>query len=79
MVELIVKDSHNKVTITFYTVLVKIAGVLNSRPLTYLGEDDVKEPLTPIPLYCDHRIINPIEGEGCESDPDFGNNCEQAI
>ena len=55
----------------FYTVLVEIEGVLNSRPLTYLDENDIEEPLKPIHLYCSHRILNPIEGEGYESDPDF--------
>ena len=34
----------------FYTVLVEIDGVLNSQPLTYLDEDNIKEPLTPIHL-----------------------------
>ena len=63
----------------FYTVLVEIEGVLNSRPLTCLDENDIEEPLTPVHLYCGHRILNPIEREGYESDPDFKNNCEQAL
>ena len=62
-----------------YTVLVEIEGVLNSRPLNYLDEDDTEEPLTPIHLYCVHRILNPINGEGYESDPDLNNNREQAL
>ena len=63
----------------FYTSLVEIEGVLNSRPLTYLDKNDIEEPLTPIHLYRGHRILNPIKGEGYESDPDFKNNCEQAL
>ena len=63
----------------FYTVLVEIEEVLNSRPLTCLDEDDIEEPLIPIHLYCGHIILNPIEGGGYESDLDFNNNCEQAL
>ena len=63
----------------FYTVLVEIEGVLNSTPQTYLDEDNFEEPLTPIHLYCGHRILNPIEGEGYESDPDFGKYHQQAL
>ena len=63
----------------FYTVLVQIEGILNSQPLTYLDENCVEEPLTPIHLYCGHRILNPIEGEGYESDPDFKSNHEQEL
>ena len=63
----------------FYTVLVQIERVLNSRPLTYFNDDDIEEPPTPIHLYCGHRILNPIEGEGYESAPDFNNNHEQVL
>ena len=69
-------------TLTFeelYTVLVEIEGVLNSRPLTYLDEDDIEEPLTRIHLYFGHKISNPIKGEGYESDPDFNKSREQAL
>ena len=62
-----------------YTVLVEIEGVLNNRPLTYLEEDDIKEPLTPIHLYCSHRILNSIKGEGHESDSHCSNNRGQAL
>ena len=65
--------------VEFHTVLVEIEGVLNSRALTYLDEDDIEEPFTPIHLYCGHRILNPIEKEGYEGDPDFNNNREQAL
>ena len=60
-----------------YTVLVEIEGVLNNRPLTYLEEDDIKEPLTPIHLYCSHRILNSIKGEGHESDSHCSNNVDK--
>ena len=63
----------------FYAVFVEIEEVLNSRSLTYLDEDDMEEPLTSIHLYCGHRILNPIDGEGYESDPDFSNNREKAL
>ena len=63
----------------FYADLVEIEGVLNRQPLTYLDEDDIEEPLTPIHLYCGHRILNSIEGEGYESDTDFNNTPEQTL
>ena len=63
----------------FYTVLVQIEGILNSQPLTYLDKNCVEEPLTPIHLYCSHRILNPIEGERYESDPDFKSNREPEL
>ena len=44
----------------FSTVLVEIEGVLNRRPLTFVYEDDIEEPLTPIHLYCGYKILNPI-------------------
>ena len=63
----------------FYLVLAEIEGALNSRPLTYLDEDNIEEPLIPIYLHCGHRILNPFEGEGYESEPDLHNNSEEAI
>ena len=63
----------------FYTGLVEIGGVWNSRPLTYIDRNDIEEPLTPMHLYCGHRILNRIEGEDYESDPDFKKNREKAL
>ena len=63
----------------FCKVLSEIEGVLYSRPRTYLDKNDIEEPLTPVHLYCGHRILSPIEGEGYESDPDFSNNHEQVL
>ena len=44
-----------------------------------IKEDDIKEPLTPIHLYCSHRILNSIKGEGHESDSHCSNNRGQAL
>ena len=63
----------------FCTVLLEIKGVFNSQPLTCFGKDDIEESLTPIHLYCRHRVLNPIDGEGYESDHDFNNNREEAL
>ena len=41
----------------FYTVLVEIEGVLNSRPLTYVF-DEMNEPLTPSQLSIGRRILS---------------------
>ena len=39
------------------TVVVKIEGILNSRPLTYVG-DEMRDPLTPSQLVIDRRLLN---------------------
>ena len=42
-----------------HTVLVEVAGTLNSRPLTYVSsDDDPEEPLTPRHLMCGRRILS---------------------
>ena len=63
----------------FSTVLVEIEGVLNSRPLTFVYEDDIEEPLTPIHLYRGYKILNPITWEGYKKDPDFNIKRDQAL
>ena len=63
----------------FSTVLVEIEVVLNSRPLTFLYNDDIEEPLSPIHLYCGYKTLNPITGEGHEKDLHFNNNCDQGL
>ena len=63
----------------FCTVLLEIKGVFNSQPLTCFGKDNIEESLTPIHLYCGHRVLNPIDGEEYESDHDFNNNHEETL
>ena len=41
------------------TVLVEIEALINSRPLTYLYEDDVSEPLTPSHLLAGRNLASP--------------------
>ena len=43
------------------TVLIEIEAVLNSRPLTYIYEDDVEVPLTPSHLFCGQRLLHKQE------------------
>ena len=40
------------------TVLVEIEGIINTRPLTYLYEDDVSEPLTPSHLLMGRNLAD---------------------
>ena len=50
----------------FVTILTKVEGVLNSRPLTY-GNEELGEPLTPAHLMIGRRILdrpNPVEFPG---------------
>ena len=39
------------------TTLTEIEGVLNNRPLTYIEDDDVEEPLTPVHLHLGRRTF----------------------
>ena len=43
------------------TVLIEIEAVLNSRPLTYIYEDDTEVPLTPSHLFCGRRMLDTNE------------------
>ena len=45
------------------TVLVEIEAVINCRPLTYVGSDDVESYLTPSHLVCGKRILDLPNGE----------------
>ena len=42
------------------TVLVEIESVINSRPLTYLYEDEAEEALTPAHLVIGRRLVSPV-------------------
>lgn len=42
------------------TVLVEIESVINSRPLTYLFEDEAEEALTPSHLAIGRRLVSPV-------------------
>ena len=76
MFEKVCEKLHTYTNEEFYTILVVIKGVLNNRPLTYLDEGNIEEPLTTIYLYGGHRILNPIERDGYEKHPDLDNNCK---
>ena len=41
----------------FLTLIVEVEAVLNSRPLTYVSSEDIKEHLTPSHLLVGHRIL----------------------
>ena len=40
------------------TIVIEIEATLNSRPLTYISEDDSGEPLTPSHLVLGRRVLN---------------------
>ena len=42
----------------FVTVLDEMEAVLNSRPITYVYENDTETPLTPSHLFCGRRLID---------------------
>ena len=43
------------------TFLPAVEAVLNSRPITFIYENDCEEPLTPSHLYCGRRLLNERE------------------
>ena len=40
------------------TVLAEVEMVINNRPLVYVGEEDVNQPLTPSHLFCGRRTMS---------------------
>ena len=42
------------------TVLIEVEAVLNSRPITYIYENDIEEPLTPSHLFCGRRLLSNV-------------------
>ena len=40
------------------TVVVEVEMIVNSRPLSYVSSEDLKEPLTPSHLLCGRQILS---------------------
>ena len=49
------------------TVLTEVEAVINNRPLSYLEENDVAQPLTPSHLFCGRRLFD--RPKTCASEP----------
>ena len=54
------------------TVVVEVEAIINSRPLTYMYDDDVEEILTPSHLVLGRRLLSKFD-EGFEDDTDVDN------
>ena len=50
------------------TVTSEVEAVVNSRPLTYIYEDEVEEVLTPSHLYCGRRLLDKQSNESSDED-----------
>ena len=50
------------------TSLIEIEAVINSRPLTYISSDDLREPLTPSHFLTGKRILSLPDGYDCGDD-----------
>ena len=48
------------------TIIIEIESVMNSRPLTYVDDDELLEPLTPSHLMFGRRLRNPKDGTSPE-------------
>ena len=53
------------------TVLVEVEAVLNSRPITYIYEEDTETPLTPSHLFCGRRLLDKPEAAEDVNDDEF--------
>ena len=60
------------------TVLDQIEAVLNSRPITYVYENDVETPLTPSHLFCGRRLLDTNDDDDQTSDEDV-DVCQEQI
>ena len=59
-----IKKSIKKARLTYKemeTALVKLEGVINCRPLTYLREEDIQDPITPSHLICGRNLNTQTE------------------
>jgi len=53
----------------FTSLLTKVEGVINSRPISYVSSDDIDEPLTPAHLLCGRRLLS-LPDSICYTDPE---------
>ena len=50
------------------TALTEVEAIVNSRPLSYLSSEDLKEPLTPSHLLNGRRVLSLPDGLGTDTD-----------
>ena len=50
------------------TALTEAEAIVNSRPLSYLSSEDLKEPLTPSHLLAGRRVLSLPDGSGTDTD-----------
>ena len=60
------------------TTLTEVEMIRNSRPLSYISNDDTEEPLTPLHLIMGQRVIN-LPDPVCSDDGDEDYNMTQGI
>lgn len=54
------------------TLITETEAALNSRPLTFVSVDDMKEPLSPSHLICGHRVLSLPDVRVPEVDEEYG-------
>ena len=55
------------------TIIVEIEGIINSRPLTYIYDDEVEDLLTPAHLLLGRRLLSPNAEEIVDQDIETSN------
>ena len=63
-VKLSIRKTIGKARLTYEemeTVLIEVESTINSRPLTYLHDDDIQDPITPSHLFCGRNIMPQAE------------------